>query len=268
MAKNLKDKNEKGPGGPLVISLCLMAPSIINVILWNMLFIKRLDIITNCIIFISLPVVYGLYSLWEKFVPKRIEDNILKFCACFTIAAICGIFGSQLIELFFDELDFTLIPNLIFTLIVTSITLRLYMNLNTNKKKEENAGSDLNKYFAEKQIIVNDFGDCLTKVAEMHSLLDQDIKRLCGGVMKNGGNNELLELLQNKNSRIRNRFSGKYDEILLPHDRETIKSALEHSIILSKVEENKESLKTGLVMLDNFVDYKTLDNNLNKENPH
>ena len=66
MAKNVKDKNKKGPGGPLVITLILMVPSLINVFLWNMFFFKRLDFITDLLIFLILPVGYWLSKLWEK----------------------------------------------------------------------------------------------------------------------------------------------------------------------------------------------------------
>ena len=133
MVKNLKNKNGKGPGGPLVISLLLIAPSILNVILWNMFFFKRLDFITDVLIFLIFPVLYGLYSLWDKFIPKTMEDKIAKFCACFTIAAICGILGSQLLASFFNQVDFDLVPNLIFTIIVTPITLKLYLDFQSNK---------------------------------------------------------------------------------------------------------------------------------------
>ncbi|MBT4732990.1 hypothetical protein HOB87_13620 [Candidatus Woesearchaeota archaeon] len=66
MVKNLKNKNGKGPGGPLVISLLLIAPSILNVILWNMFFFKRLDFITDVLIFLIFPAGYWLSKLWEK----------------------------------------------------------------------------------------------------------------------------------------------------------------------------------------------------------
>ena len=128
----------------------------------------------------------------------------------------------------------------------------------SNKKQEY--VKELVDRIKEAKIVVSDYGECLERTPQVYESIHLDFLALYLALYNDEKREELKVIMNNKNSRLYNRtIPFKWDEILLPYDKKLIETALNGLIKISKNDEEIEKYKVGLLLLENFIDFRELD---------